>query len=316
MKAAGAPRPLPDSGVGPAVVTTGEPVEVADGVLRLTAPNPSQMTGPGTNTYLVGTSRLVVIDPGPVMDQHLDAIERVVAERGASVGWIAVTHHHPDHAPGAPVLAERTGAPVVAYGHPEGVDPDVAARDGFSIETPEFALRALHTPGHASDHLCWLLERQGLLFSGDHVMHASTVVIRPPDADMAEYLASLERLAALRPPLTTIAPGHGRLIGDPAAAIAAIVVHRLEREEQVAGALAAHGGPAGLDELLPAVYGDVAESLLPVARYSLWAHLQKLAVDGRARLVGEEQDPFASTEASRWAPAPPAEPESLSPPAG
>jgi glyoxylase-like metal-dependent hydrolase (beta-lactamase superfamily II) len=299
-----APRPLPDAGVGPDVVTTGEPVAVARGVLRLTAPNPSQMTGPGTNTYLVGSGRLAVIDPGPVLAEHLDAIERVAAERGASIGWIAVTHHHPDHAPGAPVLAERTGAPVVAFGHAEGVNPDLKAGDGFVLEGPGFALRALHTPGHASDHLCWLLEGEDLLFSGDHVMQGSTVVIRPPDANMAEYLATLDRLATLDPPLSTIAPGHGRLIGDPKAAIAAIVAHRLEREAQVAAALAAHGGPASLDDLLPVVYGDVTESLLPVARFSLWAHLQKLAVDGRALLLGEETDPFSSTESSLWAPAP------------
>jgi glyoxylase-like metal-dependent hydrolase (beta-lactamase superfamily II) len=301
VSATGAPRPLPDSGVGPAVVTTGAPLEVADQVLRLTAANPSQMTGPGTNTYLVGSSRLAVIDPGPVLDAHLDAIERVAAERGAVIGWIAVTHHHPDHAPGARALAERTGAPVVAYGHSEGVDPDVVAGDGSVIEGPGFTLRALHTPGHASDHLCWLLDEARLLFSGDHVMHGSTVVIRPPDANMAEYLSSLDRLATLQPSLATIAPGHGRLISDPAQAIANIVAHRLEREAQVAAALSAHDGPAGLDDLLPVVYGDVADSLLPVARFSLWAHLQKLAADGRALLVGEERDPMASTESSRWA---------------
>jgi glyoxylase-like metal-dependent hydrolase (beta-lactamase superfamily II) len=296
------PRPLPDAGVGPAVVTTGEAVEVAAGVLRLTAANPSQMTGPGTNTYLVGSERLAVIDPGPDLAEHLDAIERVVSMRGAAIGWILVTHHHPDHAPGAAVLAERTGAPLVAYGHEQGVHPDVAARDGFEVAGPGFVLRALHTPGHASDHLCWLLEGERLLFSGDHVMHGSTVVIKPPDANMADYLATLRRLADIDPPVRAIAPGHGRLIGDPRAAISAIVAHRLEREAQVAAVLSAHGGPAGLDDLLPLVYGDVAESLLPVARGSLWAHLQKLAADGRARVVGEETDPLASTESSRWAP--------------
>jgi glyoxylase-like metal-dependent hydrolase (beta-lactamase superfamily II) len=291
------PRPLPDGAVGPAVVH-GEPVEVAPGVLRLTADNPSQMTGPGTNTYLVGTEQLAVIDPGPNLEAHLDAIVDAAAGVGGTIRWIAVTHHHPDHAPGAPPLAARTGAEFLAHGHAEGVDPDRRVGEGSVLVAPDFSLRALHTPGHASDHLCWLLEGPGMLFSGDHVMQGSTVVIRPPDANMVEYLASLRRLRSLDPPLVTVAPGHGRLIGGPAAAIDAIVAHRLEREELVAASLRP-AGPAGLDDLLGAVYGDVVESLLPVARFSLWAHLQKLALDGRARVV-DGSDPLASTEASRW----------------
>jgi len=293
------PTPLPDAGVGPAVVV-GEPVSLSPVVVRLTAPNPGRMTGPGTNTYLIGRREVAVIDPGPVIEEHLDAIESAASARGATVRWVVVTHHHPDHAPAAPVLAGRTGAEFLAFGHEEGVDPDRAVGEGFVLDGPGFALRALHTPGHASDHLCWLLESERLLFSGDHVMHGSTVVIRPPDADMTAYLESLARLAALEPPIARIAPGHGRLIGDPAGLIAAIVGHRLDREARVAAALASVGRGT-VDELLGSVYEDVAESMLDVARFSLWAHLQKLALDGRATLLDAgEDDPRRSTESSLW----------------
>jgi glyoxylase-like metal-dependent hydrolase (beta-lactamase superfamily II) len=294
------PRPLPDTAFGPAVVH-GAPVHVAEGVVRLTADNPSPMTGPGTNTYLVGSSELVVIDPGPPIEGHLQAIERAAAEAGGTIRWVTVTHHHLDHAPAARPLAERTGAELLAFRHPQGVDPDTEVGEGFVLQAPGLRLRALHTPGHASDHLCWLLEGPGILFSGDHVMQGSTVVIRPPDGNMGDYLSQLRRLLDLRPPVATVAPGHGRMIGQPAAVIEAIIAHRLEREAQVVAALAA-AGPTSLDGLLGAVYGDVAPSLLPVARFSLWAHLQKLALEGRARVV-DGTDPIATTEASRWAPA-------------
>lgn len=294
-----APRPVPDSSIGPDVVA-GEPVEVADRVVRVTAPNPSIMTGPGTNTYLVGRREVVVIDPGPVLDGHLDVIERAVADAGGTIRWIAVTHHHRDHAPGAVPLAERTGAELLAFGHPEGVDPDRPVKEGFVLAGPDFRLRALHTPGHASDHLCWLFEEASLLFSGDHVMQGSTVVIRPPDANMADYLANLTRLAHLDPPIATIAPGHGRLIGDPAGVIGSIVRHRLQREDLVEAALHDRGR-ATIEDLLPRVYADVSEPLLAVARFSLWAHLQKLAADGRARLAdADESDPLRSAIASSW----------------
>ena len=289
--------PVPDAGIGPPV-TPGEPVAVADRVFRRTAPNPSASTGPGTNTYLVGAREIVAIDPGPVIDSHLDAIEASVAE--GSIRWIAVTHHHLDHAPAAVALAERTGAELVAFGHAKGVAPDRKVGDGFVLDGPDFHLRALHTPGHASDHLCWLLEEEAMLFSGDHVMQGSTVVIGPPDGNMIEYLDNLDRLLHLDPPIAVIAPGHGRMIGDPAGVISSIVRHRLEREARIADAL--HElGRGTIDELLPGVYADVREALLPVARRSLWAHLQKLAVDGHARLADDdENDPLRSSETSTW----------------
>jgi glyoxylase-like metal-dependent hydrolase (beta-lactamase superfamily II) len=296
---AGRPRPVTEVAFGPPVVP-GEPVEVVGGVVRVTAPNPSKMTGPGTNSYLVGETEVAAIDPGPVIDTHLDAIQRSVADRRGSIRWIVVTHHHPDHAPAAEALAARTGATVIGFGHADDFNPHQRATDGYVLSAPGFSLRALHTPGHASDHICWLLEERSLLFSGDHVMQGSTVVIRPPDGNMIQYLASLGRLRGLQPALRTIAPGHGRMIGDPAAVIDGIVRHRYEREEQVIEALAA-AGDATVEELLPMVYTDVDDSLLDVARHSLWAHLEKLAEEGRARMRAAVDAGDALTgDTARW----------------
>src|SRR4051794_18879190 len=146
------------------------------------------MTGPGTNTYLVGIDEIAVIDPGPDDAGHLDV---VAACGGDRVRWILVTHTHRDHAPGAAGLKARTGAEVLGHAEREGFVPDRTIDEGFSVEATEFRLKALHTPGHASDHLCYLLEQERLLFSGDHVMEGSTVVIAPPDGDMAAYLDAL-----------------------------------------------------------------------------------------------------------------------------
>ena len=272
---------MPELGVGPAP-EPGRPDELAPGLWRLTAPNPGMMTGPGTNSYLLGAGELAVVDPGPDHDGHLERLVEVVEDRGEVVRWILVTHTHPDHAPGAAGLAARTGAQVVGFGTRDGFVPDRSVGDGWALRGPGFTLRAVHTPGHASNHLCWLYEEQGILLSGDHVMHGSTVVIRPPDGDVAVYLASLRLIGQLSPAVVAIAPGHGRLIGDPAGVVGAIIEHRLERERRVAGALAA-AGPSRVADLLAAIYADVDEKLLPMARFSLWAHLRTLADEGRAR---------------------------------
>lgn len=278
-----APAPVPDTGVGPEPVP-GRVDELADGLRRLTAPNPGVMTGPGTNTYLVGSGDIAVVDPGPDDPGHLGAVEAAVDAAGGRIRWVLVTHTHPDHAPGAPVLAARTGATLVGYGQRPGFVPDICAGDGWRLEAPSFSLEALHTPGHASDHLCWLVEGSRILLSGDHVMGGVTVVIAPPDGNMVEYLASLRRLLALDPPLEAIAPGHGRLLETPASVVAAVVAHREAREAVVFAALDA-AGTATVDELVGRVYRDVDAALYPVARLSLWAHLEKLVADGRAVAV-------------------------------
>jgi glyoxylase-like metal-dependent hydrolase (beta-lactamase superfamily II) len=269
---------------------------LSDLVVRITAPNPGMMTGPGTNSYVVGRHRgrggLVVIDPGPDDAGHV----AVLADHGGGrIRSIVVTHTHRDHAPGAAALKAATGAEVIGFDARDGFVPDRTVTGGFVVAGDGFSLRSVHTPGHASNHLCWLLTEEQMLFSGDHVMGGSTVVIAPPDGDMAVYLDSLRRLLVLDPPLATIAPGHGALLLDPGATVEAVITHRLAREEKVVAALVAAveaqdvsgaGVTAGvtLDDLLPAVYGDVENpELLPVARKSLWAHLRKLADDGRAR---------------------------------
>jgi glyoxylase-like metal-dependent hydrolase (beta-lactamase superfamily II) len=262
-------------------------------VRRILAPNPGMMTGPGTNCYLVGIDEIAVIDPGPDDESHLDAI---VGCGGDRIRWILATHTHIDHWPATTALAERTGAEVLGFGEKDGFRPDRTLADGDTVEATEFRLQAVHTPGHASNHLCYLLEEERLLFSGDHVMQGSTVVINPPDGDMAAYLASLDRLREWRPRLRSIAPGHGHLIDDPKAVLDEYVSHRLDRERQVADALAA-AGTATTEQLVEAIYTDVDPVLHPVARRSVWAHLRKLGDEGRATSA-DPDDPDAAWSAA------------------
>lgn len=265
-----------------AELVPGVVADVTPRVRRVLAPNPGVFTGPGTNTYLVGHDDIAVIDPGPDDESHLDG---VAAAGDGRVRWILVTHTHPDHAPGAAGLKARTGAPVHGFAARDGFEPDVIIGDGFRVDAPEFSLRAVHTPGHASNHLCYVLEDEGVLFSGDHIMSGSTVVITPPDGDMAVYLGSLALVRAL--PIAAIAPGHGSLIDDPVAKIDEYVTHRLHREQKVFDALAA-AGSATVESLVPVVYADVPEDRHVIAQKSLWAHLRKLEGDGRAFTADRE----------------------------
>jgi glyoxylase-like metal-dependent hydrolase (beta-lactamase superfamily II) len=258
-------------------------------VRRIVADNPGMMTGPGTNTYLVGIDEIAVIDPGPGDEAHLDAIAGCGGDR---IRWILLTHTHEDHAPGALGLKKRTGAEILAFGPGEGrskVRLDGTLGDKDIIEATEFHLTAMHTPGHASNHLCYLLNEERTLFTGDHIMQGSTVVISPPDGDMAAYLASLERIKAIRPRLRAIAPGHGHVIDDPLTTIDATFEHRLAREAQVLD-LVRSRGTATIPELVAEIYVDVAVELHPMAERTVWAHLRKLADDGAVkgdRLDGE-----------------------------
>jgi glyoxylase-like metal-dependent hydrolase (beta-lactamase superfamily II) len=260
-------------------------------VRRIVAPNPGKMTGPGTNTYLVGIDEIVVIDPGPDDAGHLDAIAGCGGDR---IRWIVCTHTHPDHSPGVAGLKARTGAEVLAFDARDGLEIDRPLADGDGIEATEFVLRAIHTPGHASNHLCYLLEQERLLFSGDHVMDGSTVVISPPDGDMAVYLESLAKVRALRPRLRSIAPGHGHLIEDPLDRIDGYVSHRHEREAQVLAKVRADG-PVMIAAIVADLYADVREELHEVAAKSVWAHLRKLADEGR--VAGDREAPDGSWSA-------------------
>ncbi len=270
------------------------PMALGKLVRRVLCGNPGMMTGPGTNTYLVGIDEVAVIDPGPNDPGHLDAVAAAGSDR---IRWILCTHTHPDHSPGAAGLAERTGAEVLAFGDRDGLRVDRELADGDTVEGTEFTLRAVHTPGHASNHLCFLLERERLLFAGDHVMDGSTVVLTPPDGDLDQYLASLERLRDLRPSLRAIAPAHGRLIADPRARLDQYLAHRRARHGQVLDALKA-AGPAGADTqtLVAAIYTDVDVALHPVARFNVWASLRAAAKVGQAS--AEDVDDADATWAS------------------
>ncbi len=251
-------------------------------VRRILAPNPGIMTGPGTNTYLVGIDEIAVIDPGPADAEHLDAIAGCGGDR---IRWILLTHTHEDHSPGAAGLKERTGAEVLAFEERDGLAVDTVIGEGFQIEATEFRLTALHTPGHASNHLCYKLEEEHALFTGDHVMSGSTVVIRPPDGDMATYLASLERVRALR--LKKILPGHGHLIENPYEVLDFYLAHRAEREAAILDALKA-AGTTDVDGLVETVYVDVDVERHPIARHTVHAHLRKLADEGH--VTGDDVD--------------------------
>jgi glyoxylase-like metal-dependent hydrolase (beta-lactamase superfamily II)/8-oxo-dGTP pyrophosphatase MutT (NUDIX family) len=269
-------------------IVPGTVVQISPRIRRLTAPNPGPMTGPGTNTYVLGdpASGIGVIDPGPLIESHVEAI---LAAAGGPIRWILCTHSHVDHSPAAAPLKARTGATVLGMRarYPERQDPTFAPdrelAHGERLEVAGLRLRVLHTPGHASNQLCFLEEGGRLLFTGDHLMQGSTVVINPPDGDMATYLESLRLL--LDENLDHIAPGHGFLMGRPHEMVERVLVHRRERENKVLAALAAHG-PATLEALLPHVYDDVPSRMHPVASRSLLAHLLKLADEGRAAEAG------------------------------
>ena len=290
--------PVPDTGVGP-VPVPGQPVELGEGLLRLTAPNPGLMTGPGTNSYVIGTSELAVIDPGPDDEGHRAALLAAIAARG-TLRWILVTHTHRDHAPGAAALAHATGAEVVGFGPADDFVPDLAVSGGWTLELPGpsarsgsndvITLEAVHTPGHASNHLCWLVQESRTLLTGDHVMHGSTVVINPPDGNLGAYLASLALVRDRVPAVERFAPGHGRLMGDVTAVIDALIAHRLGRHARVADALRS-AGEGTVEDLLPGIYADVSEAQRTPARLSLWAHLRYLAGEGRAVAL---EEPHAS----------------------
>ena len=274
-----------EAGAQPAVplAAPGEVQTLTERVERIVAPNADMFTGPGTNTYLVGGPKgpRLVVDPGPDDSVHIDAVRRAVG--GRDVVGVVVTHHHPDHAPAARALADGYGAPVFGYAPTGGFTPDKRLVDGAVVVAGNARLRAVHTPGHASDHLCLLMQAEGSLFTGDHVMAGSTVVISPPDGDMGAYLASLERL--LRLDLRWLYPGHGPVIEHPEAYVAAYLAHRRMREDQVLDALAA--GCDTVSDVVARVYVDVAEVLHPVAAHSVLAHLLLLQEKGRAASAGD-----------------------------
>ena len=261
----------------------GVPHRLNDRVRRLVAPNPGMMTGPGTNTYLLGDDQLAVVDPGPAIPEHIEAI---LAAGEGRIRWIICTHTHPDHSPAWQAVAAATGAEVIGAlpaddrFQDDTFAPTTLLEHDWVLSTPEFNLRALHTPGHVSNHYCFLLEEDGMLFAGDHIMNGSTVVIVPPGGDMKAYIESRQLL--LDYPLQSIAPGHGAVIDTPRQEVAGLVEHRLKRERKVVAGLSALG-EADLDTLVKVVYDDVDVARHEWAKLSLAAHLIKLSAEGRAR---------------------------------
>ncbi|MEM9583999.1 MAG: MBL fold metallo-hydrolase [Pseudomonadota bacterium] len=279
--------------------TAGIVEKVATGIRRLLAPNPSAMTFKGTNTYLVGTRDIAVIDPGPPDEAHLDAIMNAL-QGHQRISHIFVTHSHIDHSPLAMVLAQFTGAKVYGYGQSssgradimsqldalgggEGIDetfmPDVEMPHLAAQSGSDWTLRALHTPGHMGNHLCfeldWSGHFSGHVFTGDHVMGWASSMVSPPDGHLTDFMTSLELLQARKGHLC-YHPGHGAEITDPAARVDHLLTHRKGREQQIITSL--ERGPAQARLLAERIYTDVDPALLPAATRNVLAHLIDLSL--------------------------------------
>ena len=286
-------------------------------VRRVIAENPSKFTYRGTGTYILGHGDVVVVDPGPRLDSHRDALRTALA--GERVRAILITHCHSDHSPLAEWLRADTGAPTYAYGpHPqpdpmwerlafddspadasgagdaskdpvemeESIDfafsPDVAVADGEVIDGAGLTITAVHTPGHTSNHVCWAMAEERALFTGDHVMGWSTTVVSPPDGDMAAYIDSLRRVVERAD--AVLWPTHGPPRDDAVEYVAALVDHRLERERGVLDAVV--GGRSTIRDIVALLYADVRVELHKAAGMSVWSHLLKLVGEGRVAVEG------------------------------
>ena len=258
-------------------------------VLRILGRNPGAMTGPGTNSYLIGRNELCLLDPGPLDEQQLQSFLDAIGER--SLKYILLTHTHGDHSPGSAPLAELTGAELVgmpapdAPGQDRNFEPAQVWRGGDVLQLDDYSVELIHTPGHVSNHICYLLVEEKMLFTGDHVLQGTTSVILPPDGDMGAYMNSLRLLQSRE--LRYLAPGHGGLMTEPQREIEKLVAHRLKREEKIVASLQ-QLGPSTLDELVLLAYDDVAAHLIPWAKKTLLAHLYKLQADSVASIVEEK----------------------------
>ncbi len=282
-------RPAPRPGIAQ---------HLAPGLRRVLAPNPGPMTQAGTNTYLVGDGDIAVIDPGPDLPGHLDAILRALRP-GERITHIFVTHAHRDHSALAGALGRAADAPVLAFGTATegrsaamqalaadgleagaGLDaafaPDIRLTDGAEVAGPSWRMTALHTPGHAAGHLC--LRWQDAVFSGDTVMGWASTVVAPPDGDLGAYMASTARLARLG--ARVFHPGHGAPIAAPAARCRDLLAHRRARETQILDRLAS---PATIRDIMPAIYPDLPPGLRPAGMGTVFGHLVALAQGGQVR---------------------------------
>jgi glyoxylase-like metal-dependent hydrolase (beta-lactamase superfamily II) len=266
-------------------------MEVTPLVRRVVANNPNPFTFKGTGTYIIGHGKVGIVDPGPDLADHIDAVLRAV--RGETVTHIFVTHTHMDHVPATPALARATGAKVYSYGpHPrppagEQVEeagdlafaPDINLGDGDVVQGDGWNVEAIHTPGHISNHLCFAVREDNVLLSGDHVMGWSTAVISPPDGNMADYFASLRKLLPREE--TLYIPTHGAEIRHPRPFVEAYIEHRLAREAQILARL--KEGPQTIPQMVAWNYAGTPVHLHAAAGRSMLAHLVQLVMDGRVR---------------------------------
>lgn len=269
----------------------GKPVQLSPLIRRVVADNPGPFTYTGTGVYIIGTDEVAVIDPGPINESHRSALD--AALEGLTVTHILVTHHHIDHSPLAGPLAAKHGCKVYGYGlqirEPEGGEvrleagddlgfkPDIEIRDGDIIRGKDWTMRALHTPGHTSNHMCYALEEEKTLFSGDHIMGWSTTVISPPDGDMGDYLLSLDHIKAQD--FDKIWPTHGPCIEDPASFVQAYIDHRRHREQQIIDKVSE--GHSTITDIVTELYQHVDKRLHPAAAHSVLAHIIHLVDTGR-----------------------------------
>jgi glyoxylase-like metal-dependent hydrolase (beta-lactamase superfamily II) len=276
-----------------------ETVALSPRVSRLLARNPGPFTFKGSGVYVVGDRDIAVIDPGPDLPEHLDALRRAIA--GKRVSHILVTHTHSDHSPAARPLKEWTGAPTYAFGPhgsgkvedggvrmEEGGDmdfvPDVRVKDGDIVRGDGFTFECVYTPGHTSNHMCFALKEEKALFTGDHIMGWSTTVVTPPDGDMAQYMASVKKLIARDDEI--LYPTHGAPVTDPKPFLKAYLEHRVDRENQILACL--RDGVNTIPAMVARMYADVDKRLHPAASRSVLAHLIQLVNEGRVTKTGEE----------------------------
>lgn len=278
--------------------TYGHSAELSPLIRRVIAENPSAFTFHGTGTYIIGRGKVAIVDPGPLIDSHIESL--LDAVEGEEVSHILITHTHRDHSPAGEIIKAKTGAKTYGFGphgggnlgahSGEGGDmdfiPDIAVADGDIIEGDGWSVEAVHTPGHLSNHLCFSLREEKALFSGDHVMGWSTTVVSPPDGDMSAYMASLEKLLPRDDEIYW--PTHGPAIENPKPFVQALINHRLDRMEQARECLRA--GPQTIPQMVASMYHDVPEHLHPAAARSLFSHLIHMVNIGEIDAGGDAHE--------------------------